>query len=115
MCYSCDIDISKEDLITTNKSLTIIVKDSTFKTISETKILPYSPKYNKLNDWLKANTKGWENSPVSYMPRIYISSEKYRLLIVNNGAVISYTDKNGKVRQLAKRVKNDEFKFLLEL
>ncbi len=110
---SCSLDIEKEDLINFNEPLTLTLRDSVYNEISITTILPFTPKYIQLKEWFKENSNGWHNSPASYMPRHTLTSEKFGLMIFENGIVITYRDKDNKPRQISKSIAVDEFDFLI--
>jgi len=73
-----------------------------------------SEKWKNFITFMTRNKENWKSTPASYNSDFYISQNEFRLLGWKDGksVVISYKDKNGKIRQLTKEINNGEIDFL---
>ncbi|HEY4799679.1 MAG TPA: hypothetical protein VII99_11425 [Bacteroidia bacterium] len=116
----CSIDININDYIDKNAPLKLTIKktdNSTGLTIADNfEIAVGSDKYKKLIQWGNENTDGWQQTPASYNPNIFVGQGKFRLLgfANGNGVVIRFTDKDGKPRQYTKTITQGELDFLTQ-
>ena len=113
---SCSTSVNINDYIDKNLPIKLIINktDSViYLTDSNIFLIPVnSEKYEKIIQWGNENTNGWRTTYASYITNFMITQNKFRLLRINCGVVISFTDKNGKPRQYIKTVNEDELKFL---
>ncbi len=90
----------------------LIFTDSTYK---KEMIPVQSEKYMKLMQWADKNTTDWQSSIASYQSKFSVTQEKtgFKLLVLQNGVVIGFTDSKNQPRQYAKNIKIGELDFLL--
>ncbi len=73
-----------------------------------------SVKWKEFIDFMTNNKDNWKSTPASYISDFYIEQNEFRLLGWKDGktVVISYKDKNGKIRQMTKEINYEEINFL---
>ena len=115
--FSCGQDINPDEILNKeiNFKLTIYLGDTNNSdSIVTQTINKDSPKITILKDWISNNPDGWKSSIASWAtPDISLIGTDFRLLIYNDGVVIGFTDKKGKVKQFTKQVNKSEFDFLI--
>jgi hypothetical protein len=113
---SCSTEISIEKYIDLNSTLTLTINktnDQTGLTESETrKIEPNSEKFKKLIDWANNNLDNWKSTPASYITKVAVTQNNFRLLYNQDFVVIGFTDNDGKAQQYSKTVEKGELDFL---
>ncbi len=113
---SCSTEISIEKYIDLNSTLTLTINktnDQTGLTKSETrKIEPNSEKFKKLIDWANKNLDNWKSTPASYIAKVAVTQNNFRLLYNQTFVVIGFTDNDGKAQQYSKIVEKGELDFL---
>ena len=73
-----------------------------------------SKKWKEFISFMTNNKDNWKSTPASYISDFYITQNDFRLIGWKDGKsiVMSFKDKNGKIRQLTKEIKNGEIDFL---
>lgn len=116
---SCQSDLGIDNIIDYNSPFELT--ETTIDTItglskfSKATIEANSVKWQKLVEFAKCNTEGWTTTPASYISDITIAQGDFRLLywIGKSAIIISFKDKNGKMKQYHKEIKNGELDFLI--
>ena len=108
---ACSNNIEINEIIDINKPLKLYIKLE-----NKENILVGSDKWKKLITFTNENLNNWKNAPVSYMPDISVIQGDFRLLywINKENVVIGFLDKNGKARQLHKKIETAVPDFLIE-
>jgi hypothetical protein len=116
---SCSTEVNIEKYVDLNSALTLTVNktnDQTGLTESETKkIEPNSEKFKKLIEWGNNNLDNWKSSPASYLTKVAVTQNDFRLLYNQDFVVIGFIDTDGKAQQYTKTVKKGELDFLTEV
>ncbi|PBQ31910.1 hypothetical protein CNR22_09050 [Sphingobacteriaceae bacterium] len=74
-----------------------------------------SEKYIRFSKWVDNNINDWQSTSASYVPAdIIVSQDSFQLLYWagQDGAVISFTDKNNNPKQYMKLIKKGSLDFL---
>ena len=73
-----------------------------------------SEKWKEFINFMTNNKDNWKSTPASYSSDFYITQNEFKLLGWKDGksVVMSFKDKNGKIRQLTKEINNVEMDFL---
>jgi hypothetical protein len=77
-------------------------------------IEPGSEKFNNFVSWCNNNLSDWQNSPASYIGKVIVAQNDFRLLYNQDFVIISFIENNGKIHQYTKSVKKGELDFLVE-
>lgn len=120
LLISCGHDIDPEEILTKEIEfkfkLNIHSKpNNSFDTLTTKTIQSNSEKIIKLKEWLTGNPDGWISSIASWAtPSISLTGKDFKLIIYENGIVIGFKDKKGKLRQYSKPITKKELDFLSE-
>ena len=73
-----------------------------------------SEKWKEFINFMTNNKDNWKSTTASYNSDFYIAQNEFKLLGWKDGksVVMSFKDKNGKIRQLTKEINNGEIDFL---
>ena len=114
---SCSTEINIEKYININSPLTLTIEKRNEQTeLSERKIIniePNSEKFKELINWYKNNTNNWKITYATYISKVCVTQNNFRLLYNQNSVVIGFTDDKGNSQQYSKTIKNGELNFLI--
>ena len=115
---SCGSQIQMTDHIDLNKPLTLTIntldKQTGLTVMKRSELLPESDKYKKFIDWCRGNDDGWSPSFDSYNAKASVTQNGFRFLLISNGVVIGFTDKEGNPKQFTKTTDTDNLAFLMK-
>jgi len=115
---SCQKNIDLNEII--NQDLPLILTQRIQKVESEQSDFKIdtlkinSEKWKEFIHFMTNNKDNWKSTPASYISDFNVQQNDFHLLgwENGNGVVISFKDKNGKIRQMTKEIKNGEIDFL---
>lgn len=115
---SCSSEIQLAKYLETNSPLTIIINTTDIQTgltSSDRKTLePKLGQFNKFVDWCNNNSDGWQSTFVSYIAKVAVTQNDFRLLYNQDFVVIGFKDNNGKPQQYSKKIIKGELDFLTD-
>jgi len=113
---SCSSQIQITDHIDLGRPLNLTIntldKETGLTTVKQSEIMPQSEKYEKFIDWCRDNDTGWSASFESFNSKASVSQNNFRFLLLTNGVVVGFTDKNGNQKQFTKTTNTDDLAFL---
>ena len=114
---SCSSNIQIVKYIDLNSPLTLTIyttNDQTGLTQIDKEIIePKSEKFYKLIDWSKANSDHWRSTFASYIGNVSVIQKDFRLLYLQDGVVIGFTDDHGKSKQYRRSITKGDLDFLI--
>src|SRR5436190_11992210 len=116
---NCSTEINTADYLDQSKPVELVINDKvdTIGLLDRSKILLQSDseKIKTFFDWASNNTEGWEPDFNSYvMADAYLIQDDFHLTYYKSGFIIlNIKDKEGKPRQIKKKVNQGDLDFLL--
>jgi len=115
---SCSTDIHLVKYLDLNSPLTLMVNRTNNQTglTSSDRILvePKSEKFKKLVDWCHTNISDWQSTPASYIAKVSLTQNDFRLLYNQDFVVVGFKDNNGRKKQYSKKVLKGQLDFLTD-
>jgi hypothetical protein len=120
VAISCNGQVNINDYIDSSRPIQLKIDDrsdsiSIFN-IPELTITKEDQKFQDLVLWGNQNLDKWKSSPASYaMADIYLTQDNFHLRYWKSGfVVVEFRDREGKQRQMTRKVKDGEFGFLIK-
>jgi len=109
---SCRIDAN---LILESKEMLLVSNyKSSGTTITKKEIRKGDATYSRFKKWLEENEKGWESSPVTFVPAVEVRGKKLVINFHPTRAILNFQSPDGKYHQYVKDIKESEFQYLLQ-
>ncbi len=111
MLAACKIDAKL--LLDSEETLTIETHQTNGTSDSKREIRKGEETYSRFRKWVEENEKGWEPSPVTFVPAIEVRGKKFVMNFHPTRAILNFQSPDGKYHQYVKEVKEADFKYLL--
>ena len=115
---SCSSEIQLAKYLDLNSPFALTINSTnnqTGLTSSDRKTIdPKSEKFNKLVEWFNSNSDGWQSTPASYIAKVSVTQNDFRILYNQDFVVVGFKDNNGKAKQYSKKVIKGELDFLTD-
>ena len=108
---ACRIDVNQ--LIQSEEVLTIQVYKSSGTGITTKEIRKGDETFTRFKKWLEENEKGWEPSPVTFVPSVEVRGKKFVLNFHPRRAILNFQSPDGKYHQYVKDIAEADFQYLL--
>jgi len=108
---ACKIDAKL--LLDSEETLTIETHQTNGTSNTKRELRKGEETYSRFRKWLEENEKGWEPSPVTFVPAIEVRGKKFVMNFHPTRAIINFQSPDGKCHQYVKEVKETDFKYLL--
>lgn len=69
--------------------------------------------YSRFKKWMEENEKGWEPSPVTFVPNVEVRGKKFVINFHPRRAILNFQSPDGKRHQYVKDVAEADFQYLL--
>lgn len=111
---ACRIDTV--NILQKETSLTILRYTYTLKPspVIKTTISKESKQYSQLLTWLENNQEGWQPSYIDFAPDIIVKGNYFNINFQRTQAVLNYEVSDGKWRQYVKKIKEEDYSFLIK-
>lgn len=111
MLSACKIDAKL--LLDSEGSLTIETHQANGISNTKREIRKGDETYAKFKRWLEENEKGWEPSPVTFVPSVEVRGKKFVMNFHPSRAILNFQSPDGKYHQYVKETKESDFQYLL--
>jgi hypothetical protein len=111
MLAACKIDAKL--LLDSEDTLTIETHQTNGTSNTKREIRKGDETYSRFKKWVEENEKGWEPSPVTFVPAIEVRGKKFAMNFHPTRAILNFQSTDGKYHQYVKEVKESDFKYLL--
>lgn len=108
---ACRID--SKWLLESQETLTIETHESNGKSKGKKEIRKDEEAYSQLKRWMEENEKGWEPSPVTFVPDVEVRGKKFTLNFHPRRAILNFQSPDGQWHQYVKDIKEADFQNLL--
>lgn len=108
---ACRIDANQ--LLQSEEILTIQVYTSSGKGITTKEIRKGDETFTRFKKWLEENEKGWEPSPVTFVPSVEVRGKKFVINFHPRRAILNFQSLDGKYHQYVKDIAEADFQYLL--
>jgi len=108
---ACRIDANQ--LLQSEEVLTIQVYNSSGTRITKTEIRKGNETFTRFQKWLEENEKGWEPSPVTFVPSVEVRGKKFVFSFHPRRAILNFQGSDGKYHQYVKDIAASDFQYLL--
>lgn len=105
LLVGCQLSITEQELA--GQSLRVAVFDSGMR-IKDYNVSPQDPLHQQISDFIIKKSKGWSPNFVSYSPAVVIYGDGFNINYVGELAVY-----NGATGQLTRKIKYEDYRFLL--
>jgi len=69
--------------------------------------------YSRFKAWIEKNEKGWEPSPVTFMPDVEVRGKKFVVNFHPRRAILNFQSPDGNWHQYVKDITEADFQYLL--
>lgn len=108
---ACRID--SKWLLESQETLTIEIHETNGKSKGKREIRKGEEAYSRLKKWMEENEKGWEPSPVTFVPAVEVRGKKFTLNFHNRRAILNFQSPDGQWHQYVKDITEADFQYLL--
>jgi len=108
---ACKID--PKWLLESQETLTIETHESNGKSKAKKEIRKDEETYSQLKRWMEENEKGWEPSPVTFVPDVEVRGKRFTLNFHPRRAILNFQSQDGKWHQYVKDITEADFQYLL--
>lgn len=108
---ACRIDANQ--LLQSEDVLTIQINKSSGASITSKEIRKGDEKFASFKKWMEENEKGWEPSPVTFVPAVEVRGKKFVVNFHPRRAILNFQSPDGKYHQYVKEIKESDFQYLL--
>ncbi len=108
---ACKID--SKWLLESQEPLTIETHETNGKSKGKKEIRKGEETYSQLKRWMEENEKGWERSPVTFVPDVQVRGKKFTLNFHPRRAILNFQSQDGQWQQYVKDITEADFQYLL--